>query len=377
MLTSHGRHRYDELDSLRGLAAMVVVVGHALMLWNAPYPHWWELLYQSPLGILFASRDAVFVFFIMSGFVLFLPYITPEGPSPYPRYLIKRTCRIYLPYLFALAFAIGMDLLTYRPLGDIFQKQPIGWTRPFPAWAIWPHILFIGNTPFTVFNPPFWSLIQEMRISILFPLVALLALRLRLLPGLLLGLAICYGGFRLPATSSFAFDTLAYSGLFLIGSLLARHLPQIRAFMERIHFTGRLLAVCVMFGFLKSTHFLKGNAFNDANVVPLHSIGCALLVVLALTTVHFKRFLHTGPLRWVGKVSYSLYLLHAVILWSFVSLFWLHTTHHILLILLAIAVSLVAADLAYRWVERPAILLGRRLTGRHAPVPIPPLQLQP
>jgi peptidoglycan/LPS O-acetylase OafA/YrhL len=270
---------------------MVVVVGHALMLWNAPYPHWWQLLYQSPLGILFASRDAVFVFFIMSGFVLFLPYITPEGPSPYPRYLIKRTCRIYLPYLFALA--------------------------------------------------------------------------------------ICYGGFRLPATSSFAFDTLAYSGLFLIGSLLARHLPQIRAFMERIHVTGRLLAVCVMFACFKSTHFLKGNAFNDANVVPLHSIGCALLVVLALTTVHFKRFLHTGPLRWVGKVSYSLYLLHAVILWSFVSLFWLHTTHHILLILLAIAVSLVAADLAYRWVERPAILLGRRLTGRHAPVPTPPLQLQP
>jgi peptidoglycan/LPS O-acetylase OafA/YrhL len=363
MLTSHGRHRYEELDSLRGLAAMVVVVGHALMLWNAPYPRWWTITMQSPLGIFFDPRDAVFLFFIMSGFVLFLPYITPEGAAPYPRYFIKRTCRIYLPYLAALAFAIGMDLLTYRPLGNIFQKLPIGWTRPFPTWAIWPHILFIFNTPFTVFNPPFWSLIHEMRISIIFPLVALLALRLALVPGLLLGFAVCCAAFFIPHSApTYAWDTLAYTGLFLVGALIARHLPQVRAVVDRHGLLGKSFLLILMVAFNKSTHFLTGASFRDAWVVPLRSVSCALIVVLALTTVHFQRFLHTAPLRWVGKISYSLYLLHAVVMWALVSLFWLHTSHHILLLAASMALSLLVADIAYRWIERPAILLGRRLT---------------
>jgi peptidoglycan/LPS O-acetylase OafA/YrhL len=117
-----------------------------------------------------------------------------------------------------------------------------------------------------------------------------------------------------------------------------------------------LLAAVALF---KVTHYLPDSFVNK---VPLHGLGAAMIVVFAMTTVHFKRLLYTAPLQWLGKVSYSLYLVHGIVLYSAVSLFWVHTRHHVLLLAGAMALALAVSEPLYRWVERPAVLLGRRLT---------------
>jgi peptidoglycan/LPS O-acetylase OafA/YrhL len=369
MLTSHGRHRYEQLDSLRGIAALVVVVYHASTFWVQPYPHWRVLFNQSPFGLLLSGPDAVYVFFVLSGFVLCLPYIRPEGPDSYGRYLIKRTCRIYLPYLAAVAISVACDLLFYHPLAARFPNWE-GWNRPFPMPLLWDHILFLRHTGQYEFNPVFWSLVQEMRLSIAYPIIAFLALRLRLAVGIVVSLAICAGGFLLEdVVHTSEIRTVGYAGLFLLGALIARHLSKIRGLLSKYGGWGSAAVLALSVFLFKSTHLLPDRYYQWWTLAPLHGAGAALMVVLALTSVQFARLLHHPALQWLGRVSYSLYLVHCAILYSLVSVFWESSHRHFLLMAVGITLSLVVAQPMYHWIERPAIILGRRLTMRlHTPV---------
>jgi peptidoglycan/LPS O-acetylase OafA/YrhL len=366
MLTSHGQHRYEELDSLRGVAALIVVASHVAMFWSPPYAVWRVWFDRSPLGVLVDGTDAVYLFFVLSGFVLFLPYVRPGGRDRYPQYLIKRVCRIYLPYLAALVVSIAADVAFYRPIQGQFPLWD-NWHRPFPVSAVWSHLLLIRHDSLSEFNPAFWSLVHEMRISIVFPLVALLALRLSLAWGVVTSLAVCAGGFLLMlAVHVNGCSTIGYGGLFLLGAVVARHLDQIRAFVERRTALGKMAILLTSFALYEATRFLPARYYHDWTVVPLHGSAVTVVIVLALTTVHFKRVLHTAALRWLGKVSFSLYLIHGIVLYSLASLFWNRTTHHMLLLLGGVAFVLAVVGGFYHWVERPSILLGRRLTRREA-----------
>ncbi len=95
----------DSLDDLRGLAALVVLLSHCLL--TLPQPDTlgsplhlapWELLrtweIYSPLRLLTAGNGTVMIFFVLSGFVLSLPFIA-QGRAEYPPYVATRFCRIY------------------------------------------------------------------------------------------------------------------------------------------------------------------------------------------------------------------------------------------------------------------------------------------
>src|SRR5947209_5678086 len=68
--------RYIELDSLRGLAALTVVVGHFIGVYqNSP---WFAVWNASPFRFIGAGHEAVVLFFLLSGFVLAVPYSKPN-----------------------------------------------------------------------------------------------------------------------------------------------------------------------------------------------------------------------------------------------------------------------------------------------------------
>lgn len=110
------RTRLHSVDGLRGLAALVVVVHHVLLL-----DTWFSaaqfasagvsgggparrLLYYSPLHIVCAGTEAVAVFFVLSGIVLAAAF--PLWSSLRPSYLISRLSRLYLPIAAALILAL-------------------------------------------------------------------------------------------------------------------------------------------------------------------------------------------------------------------------------------------------------------------------------
>src|SRR5579864_3973183 len=102
--------RIDKLNSIRGIAAMAVVFGHCWGSLAPPAPGSW-LFYvaASPLALLRDGIDAVVVFFVLSGLVLAPPFLrTP--PRRYWPFVIRRICRIWIPYAVVLTVAVALYL---------------------------------------------------------------------------------------------------------------------------------------------------------------------------------------------------------------------------------------------------------------------------
>jgi peptidoglycan/LPS O-acetylase OafA/YrhL len=96
--------RYRQLDSLRGLGALSVFFAHFISLKMA-----WPLLntlHQTPLGILCNGTAALMLFFVLSGFVLSLPFVGHDRPLKLGEFYIKRIFRIYPAYIFAIILAV-------------------------------------------------------------------------------------------------------------------------------------------------------------------------------------------------------------------------------------------------------------------------------
>jgi peptidoglycan/LPS O-acetylase OafA/YrhL len=97
--------RFEELDSLRGLAALAVFFGHMYLVFNENLIS--KLLFEfGPLRIAVAGSEAVTFFFVLSGFVLSLPFYSNRQPN-YRHFVIRRVCRIYIPYIIAILVALS------------------------------------------------------------------------------------------------------------------------------------------------------------------------------------------------------------------------------------------------------------------------------
>jgi peptidoglycan/LPS O-acetylase OafA/YrhL len=77
-----------------------------------------------------------------------------------------------------------------------------------------------------------------------------------------------------------------------------------------------------------------------------------LFVLVVSDRYYLSAILSWGPLRWVGKISYSVYLLHYFVLLSLLS--WLPSSGSYLIgFSLVLAVTLLVSWLSYKFVERP------------------------
>src|SRR5579859_7503752 len=100
-----GRMRLGELDALRGLAALAVSFQHVLLLTGAAGAVL-ALAALTPLNAMFDGTRAVLFFFVLSGFVLAVPFfrgvVSPAG------FVAKRAARIYPAYWLALVVSIAI-----------------------------------------------------------------------------------------------------------------------------------------------------------------------------------------------------------------------------------------------------------------------------
>ena len=320
---------------------------------------------------LLEGHRAVVLFFLLSGFVLALPQVRGVRPA-YGPYVVKRICRIYLPYVFALGLAIAGCWFFHgtQAYGGWFAGT---WSAA-PTWKLTlAHLLFIGDYPDNAYNTAFWSLVQEMRISLIFPFLcaAVLAMgwtRALWLPfGLTIGAVLAERRALLPSHVAW---TVSYTGCFVLGILLARH----REALER-WLGGLTRGKFLLFAAVSVALYCVPNRTGDVARVGrlgtdlVTSFGAAGLMLLALSHGPVTRLLRgKGPV-FLGRVSYSLYLLHGTVLYLTAYL----VSGRILfawMLLPVVLVSLVAATGMYEWVEVPSIRLGRELAkrmSRHLP----------
>ncbi len=285
--------RYRELDSVRGLAALIVVFHH--------FHNMWFFQNTGGKGLraaieypLFAGRQSVILFFALSGLVLSIPYLRGGGQS-YQMFMLRRILRIYFPYLFALGLAVIGNSIWHGELGrgawaDGTWHGQVSWT------AVWQHILMIGAYDYGQFNTAFWSLVHEMRISIIFPFLFLAIRKVPLWAALLVA-ATCSLTVRftdlLGGNAALILQTLEFVTTFICGILIAIHLTDLgrwygqRRAWERIAIAVSSLMLYDFSGFIPGLWRLAAWHVSQWPV----TIGASGLIVISLNSGVARRFL--------------------------------------------------------------------------------------
>jgi peptidoglycan/LPS O-acetylase OafA/YrhL len=410
------------LDGVRAVACLCVISFH-LNLFSLISHIWSPMLNDVGAtmisSIALAGEMGIMLFFILSGFLLFLPFAKAIlFDQPYPqlrRYYIRRIFRI-LPGYYVALFLMALYL------------QPM-YLQAAHLHEFWLFLTFRMDFPITYqkMNPPFWTLAIEFQFYLVLPLIAWLikkgvgegALRMRVLKMvicilimLVWGLFTRYWGFlltsntptedfTLPAMISstlrpYIFGTSGkYLEVFAIGMLIAvvylylqnephsgRLNTRVRLLSPCLFVLGLIVIACanlwhyyVVYVHGITLHYLDPyqKALNYSKDV-LNPISFALGYGLCLFSIlHgpalLKKPFEWLPLRWIGLISYSLYIWHdpfiiffqLYFLPKFQALGWMIGTQYMIFIFWVLVTVFPLSITFYRWVEMPGVRVGERL----------------
>ncbi len=317
------------LDGVRGLAIAAVLVYHA---------------YDVPGGFL-----GVDLFFVLSGFLittLLLEEHAERGRISF-RGFYRRRARRLLPVAFAGIVCAEIVLLGATLAGPEAGTQALGGL--FAA-------LYVENLAHYL-HPPviaglghYWSLSQEEQFYFLWPPILALLLRFRvrshwLVAGLGAAVAAIIVHRAMLADAGwwrtyYAPDTRS-DGI-LLGCLVAVAWRSGLLRPSRSWLLAGPIALAVL-GFAVATvdHTAETAALYGITVANLAAAVIIASIVMAPRAA-LSRLLAIAPIRWLGLISYSLYI------WGALA-GWLTQTHGSMLV----AISLTVAFLSYRYVERP------------------------
>jgi peptidoglycan/LPS O-acetylase OafA/YrhL len=356
--------RVRSLDALRGLAALAVVIHHWTMTFLKPARpiagdaalaagliHQFQAVLPKLLEL---GTAAVMIFFVLSGFVLALS-LEADGDS-YAQFVIKRVCRILPPMACAVLLSAALYLtINPHPLAGVnLFLNGAGWTVRPDVNVVFGHWALINDPRFVSLDSVIWTLRHEMRISLVFPLIAYCV---RLKPGMSL-----IGSFVVSAVAAWAtryvsagasdwLTSIHFSFLFFWGAGIAQHRLLVKRWVMRCPLAGRLLLLGLCLALLVfASSSLKGNY-----CIYMGAIG---LVALCSADSVLVNALERKPLLYLGKVSYSLYLVHMPVLLAVMHLFY-GSWPNWLLICTGVALAMAISEVFNRLVEKPSQRLGR------------------
>jgi peptidoglycan/LPS O-acetylase OafA/YrhL len=362
--------RLRSLDGLRGVAAVVVLVHHGLLtiplLAGAYYPDstvspkgdlfGWVFTY-TPIHILWAGTEAVFLFFILSGIVLTLPVVSRHRFN-WMSYYPKRVIRLYAPVVFAIGLGYLLILISPRYDNSLLG----GWmnARPdeYPLKSVAKDLSLVTGTSSRI--SPLWSLQWEVLFSLLLPLFVLF----------------CVGGRRFIWFKVGALMTLIVLGdvfqnqwafflpMFGIGALAAANWSYVAVFGATLARAASALPILVVVGILLTCFRWEllglGVPENIASKFEWVAVlGVAMLVFAAAFWAPLKGFLTTKVILWLGKISFSLYLVHEPIIIAV--RFALVELSPWAALALSVPLSFLVAILFSRLIEQPSHALAKKV----------------
>lgn len=298
--------KLNQLAGLRGICAWWVVFYHSLGLMGNSMP--------GPVAnILARGYLAVDLFFLLSGFVIFLSYHAPLADTSAQnigKFYWNRLTRIYPLHIVML----GAYLVLF---GAFVILSSSGSAPQSYTWSSFVQSLFlvhmwVGSEP--AWNVPSWSISSEWFVYLFFPLMVFSLRKLRggvamHLLGIVLLAVLLHLTYSLNGLPSLGTDISRMAlirtmleflmGVF-IGSLFVHH----RTFLEK--YRGAALA-----GFLALCAMYAAAPLPDHALIPLAF--AFLIAYLSAATSWITVALSSKPLVYLGEISYSTYMVHYLV----------------------------------------------------------------
>ena len=329
------------LTGIRGIAAWFVVLYHVRLSAASWLP-------EPVMHLLARGYLAVDLFFMLSGFVLWLNYaerLRRGGFREYPRFIARRVARIWPLHAAMLGVAVGFALLLLalgKPVVDRWETLPL-------------HVLLIHNWGFTdqlSWNDPSWSISGEFAAYLLFPLLAAAIDWRRFPPWALLLLVAALAG-------------ALHHAMTLGGATSLNHdIPRLGIFRALIEFAiGTLLCALWLHWragkrsalWIAAALVLGLSLSRPPETLVAPFLLAALLLAIAISAQWRFNPLAGRAIHYLGLISYSTYLVH-FLLFRFFKIVFVDQSGALSPALLALylLVTLAASIALFHGLERPA-----------------------
>jgi len=353
--------RLDQLDGIRGLAAFAVFMAHCIGMLSME--GFGDLIFHLLEKIKWLAVPAVDLFFVLSGFCLMYSVEKKAlNLLSVSQFVAKRVLRIYPTYLASVLFTLLCRQMFYRPdsLSAMSEWFQVFWSSEFRRQDMVDHVLLIFSLDSSGLNPVLWTLVVEMRMSLVFPLIAWM---LRPGGGAASGLAllaICVASLTAPT------EAFRYFPLFVLGAAAAKYRDVLTGLLPTsLTLSLLLLAVpALLLVGIRSTVY--PGIMAHAKFVHL-AIGflSAYVILLSAARARLNRFLRSRSILFLGRISYSFYLLHFPVLLT-ASMVLAKSVPVMAIWGMALFGSGALAWVSYKHVEIPSQQLGRWVSSRLA-----------
>jgi peptidoglycan/LPS O-acetylase OafA/YrhL len=370
--------RFEALDGWRGVCACLVVLFHF---------HGFSPLYTSPL----VRNSYLFVdfFFVLSGFVIAWNYASRLGSgAEVRRFLVLRLGRLYPLHVFMLCLFLAYETAK-MVMGTGQATPPATFTGETHPGAVLSNLFLVQSLHLhdsLTWNGPSWSISTEAWAYVLFALVSV-TLGLR---GWLLAVAAVIPPLWLLHVSGTGMDVTYDWGLvrcvfgFALGVGCAHYQ---RAHPRGLLRVGRHEASVLELVTVAAVVLFVSAVGKSAWSLLAPFVFTVAVLVFASEQGWVSRLFCTAPMKWLGKLSYSIYLTHFFFvmlvpvvvkklthldLWTpmplpggqYVQAYGRNDLEGTLFYIAVLALTLAFSTLTYRWIETPGRDWSRRLAGR-------------
>jgi peptidoglycan/LPS O-acetylase OafA/YrhL len=307
-------NRIEYLDSLRGLASISVVISHFVLAYRLDLE--FRLINYSPLHFFYDGFAAVTFFFVLSGYVLTLS-LKNKVEIELGSFYLKRIFRIMPAYIFvlftSLLFYSFFNVINTIPSTSSWINS--FWSKPLNFINFIKQIVFItpesGYAELVFQN---WSLLVEMQFSFLIPFLFFIYKKSNFIFFLVFNLILF-----------FFFNIPPYIFHFSLGIALAMNQDYILTIFTKIKVKHKIALIFFIIFLYTYRYTLPMYYYyvmreysplfsNDNLIWIITGLGSFLILLYCFTSIRLQKILNLHFFKFIGKISYGIYLTHLIVL---------------------------------------------------------------